>query len=467
VERIVFLIDLFFFAFFLALNGGYSILLLMSLVDIMVRTRRRIDRELSHSLASYYTVPVTVIAPAYNESLTIEASVRALLSLRYPEFEVVVVNDGSKDDTIGTMIEAFDLFPVHPIYRAEVATQEVRALYRSRTEPNLIFVDKANGGKADALNCGINVARYPLVCGIDADTLILPDALLKIALPFIEQPEKTVASGGTIRVANGCDIRAGQVERVGLPTSAVATFQIVEYLRAFLFGRVGWNLLGGTLIISGAFGLFKRSTAIEVGGYAHDTVGEDMELVVRMHRYLRERDIPYRIEFVWDSACYTEVPEDLGVLSRQRNRWQRGLMDSVMRHRTMLFNPKFGVVGMVVFPFFAIFELLGPVLELLGLVFVTLSFFLGIVDVPFMLLFLLVSVFFGVILSVLTLVLEELSYAAFPKWSQLARIVWFALLENLGYRQLTLWWRVRGFWDFLRGQKQWGAMVRKGFAKKS
>ncbi|MFT4704385.1 MAG: cellulose synthase/poly-beta-1,6-N-acetylglucosamine synthase-like glycosyltransferase [Bradymonadia bacterium] len=467
MERIVFLIDLFFFAFFLALNGGYSILLLMSLVDIMVRTRRRIDRELSHSLASYYTVPVTVIAPAYNESLTIEASVRALLSLRYPEFEVVVVNDGSKDDTIGTMIEAFDLFPVHPIYRAEVATQEVRALYRSRTEPNLIFVDKANGGKADALNCGINVARYPLVCGIDADTLILPDALLKIALPFIEQPEKTVASGGTIRVANGCDIRAGQVERVGLPTSAVATFQIVEYLRAFLFGRVGWNLLGGTLIISGAFGLFKRSTAIEVGGYAHDTVGEDMELVVRMHRYLRERDIPYRIEFVWDSACYTEVPEDLGVLSRQRNRWQRGLMDSVMRHRTMLFNPKFGVVGMVVFPFFAIFELLGPVLELLGLVFVTLSFFLGIVDVPFMLLFLLVSVFFGVILSVLTLVLEELSYAAFPKWSQLARIVWFALLENLGYRQLTLWWRVRGFWDFLRGQKQWGAMVRKGFAKKS
>ena len=362
------------------------------------------------------------------------------------------------------MVEAFDLYPIHPIYRQEVATKRVRGIYKSRREPNLTFVDKDNGGKADALNCGINIARYPLFCGIDADTLILPDALLKIALPFIEDPDRTVASGGTIRVANGCRIRGGQVEEVRLPRNPVATFQIIEYLRAFLFGRVGWNLFGGTLIISGAFGLFDRRVAIEVGGYEHDTVGEDMELVVRMHRYLRERQRPYRIQFVWDSACYTEVPESLDVLGRQRNRWQRGLMDSVQRHKVMLFNPRYGVIGMVVFPFFAVFEMLGPLLELVGLVFVTFSYFLGVVDVPFMCLFLMVSVLFGVMLSVLSLMLEELSYASYPRWRDLLRMTLYAVLENFGYRQLTLWWRVKGMWSFLRGQKQWGAMVRKGFA---
>lgn len=464
MERLVFAVDLFFLMFFVVLNGSYTMLLFLSLIDIWLRKRRRIDRELHYGLKSHYTPPVTIVAPAYNEAMTIEASVTALLALKFPEFEVVVVNDGSKDDTVGVMIKAFDLYPVHTVYREQIPTQRVRQIYKSRTEPRLIFVDKENGRKADALNCGVNVARYPLFCGIDADTLILPDALLKIVLPFMEDPT-TVASGGTIRVANGCDVRAGQVTRVGMPESAVATFQIVEYLRAFLFGRVGWNLFGGTLIISGAFGLFDRKTAIEVGGYEHDTVGEDMELVVRMHRHCREQKRPYRVEFVWDAACYTEVPEDLGVLSRQRNRWQRGLMDSVMRHRKMLFNPRYGSVGTVVFPFFAIFEMLGPLLELFGLVFVTFSYFLGVVDVPFMLLFLTVSVLFGMMLSILSLVLEELSYAAYPRWTDLRRIVWFAILENLGYRQLTLWWRVKGTYDFLRGQKQWGAMTRKGFAK--
>lgn len=463
MESVVFIVDCFFLVFFVTLNGSYTLLLLLSLADIWLRRRREVDRELHHALRSHYTPPVTVIAPAYNESLTIEASVRALLSLRYPEFEVVVVNDGSKDETVATMIAAFDLYPIHPIYRQEVATKRVRGIYKSRREPNLTFVDKDNGGKADALNCGINIARHPLFCGIDADTLILPDALLKIALPFIEDPDRTVASGGTIRVANGCRIRGGQVEEVRLPRNPVATFQIIEYLRAFLFGRVGWNLFGGTLIISGAFGLFDRRVAIEVGGYEHDTVGEDMELVVRMHRYLRERQRPYRIQFVWDSACYTEVPESLDVLGRQRNRWQRGLMDSVQRHKVMLFNPRYGVIGMVVFPFFAIFEMLGPLLELVGLVFVTFSYFLGVVDVPFMCLFLLVSVLFGVMLSVLSLMLEELSYASYPRWRDLLRMSLYAVLENVGYRQLTLWWRVKGMWSFLRGQKQWGAMVRKGF----
>ncbi len=466
METIIRLVDFSFLAFFLVLNSSYALLMLLSLVEIILRNQRRVDTELHHSLSSFYTIPVTIIAPAYNEALTIEPSVRALLSLRYPEFEVIVVNDGSKDDTVGTMIKAFDLYPVHPIYRMRVPTKDVRGIYKSRTQPHLTFIDKHNGGKADALNCGINAAQYPLFCGIDADTLILPDALLKVSLPFMEDPQRTVASGGTIRVANGCTIRGGQVETVGFPKNWVARFQVVEYLRAFLFGRVGWNLVGGTLIISGAFGVFKRQTAIEVGGYTHDTVGEDMELVVKMHRYLREKKIPYRISFVWDSACYTEVPEDLGVLGRQRDRWHRGLMDSVFRHRVMFMNPKYGVIGTLVFPFFALFEMLGPLIELVGVIFVTVTFFFGVIDVAFMTLFLCVSVLFGVMLSVLAVLLEEVSYAAFPKWRDLARIALVAVVENFGYRQLTVWWRVKGIWAFLRGQKQWGAMTRKGFAPK-
>ena len=465
METLVRYVDFAFLVFFLVLNSSYTLLMMLSLAEILLRNARRIDTELPHALASYYTIPVSIVAPAYNEALTIEASVKALLALRYPEFEVIVVNDGSKDNTVDTMIEAFDLYPVHPVYRMRIHTKDVRGIYRSRSEPRLLFVDKHNGGKADALNCGINVAQYPLFCGIDADTLILPDALLKVAMPFMEDPERTVASGGTIRVANGCTIRGGQVVGVAFPENRVARFQVVEYLRAFLFGRVGWNLMGGTLIISGAFGLFKRQTAIDCGGYTHDTVGEDMELVVKMLRKLREDGVPYRIVFVWDSACYTEVPEDLAVLGRQRDRWHRGLMDSVFRHRVMFMNRRYGIVGTIVFPFFAIFEMFGPLIELVGVVFVLFSFLFGVVDMPFMILFLLVSVLFGVVLSVLSVMLEEVSYAAFDKWTDLLRICWYAVLENFGYRQLTVWWRVKGMWAFIRGQKQWGAMVRTGFGQ--
>jgi cellulose synthase/poly-beta-1,6-N-acetylglucosamine synthase-like glycosyltransferase len=467
MESIVTIVDWVFLMFYFALNTSYTLLLFFSLIDIIMRNKRRIDIELDHSLESFYTIPVSIIAPAYNEEYTIEASVRSLLSLRYPEFEVIVVNDGSKDDTIGVMKKAFDLYPIHSIFQKQIHTQNVRCIYKSRIEPRLIFVDKENGGKADALNCGVNIARFPLFCAIDADTLILPNALLKVAIPFMEDPVKTVASGGTIRVANGCTIRSGKIEKIGFPKNPLAAFQVVEYLRAFLFGRIGWNIFGGTLIISGAFGLFSRRATIEVGGYAHDTVGEDMELVVRMHRRLREKKKPYRIVFIWDAACYTEVPEDMGVLGRQRNRWHRGLMDVMLRHRRMMLNPVYGVIGTMAYPFFAIFEMLGPLVELTGLVFVLFSYFLGLTDVTFLLLYINVAVLFGIMLSIAAVFLEELSYRAYPKWSDIFKMCLYAFLENLGYRHLTQLWRIKGFYSFLTGSKQWGAMARKGFGQPS
>lgn len=463
MDRIIYLIDWVFLFFFVGLNTSYLLLFGLSLAEIFLRARRRISADLDGSLRSYHTHPVSIIAPAFNERLTIEGSVRALLALRYPEFEVVVVNDGSTDRTTQVMIEAFDMYQVHPIYQAVIPTQPVVAIYKSYKEPKLTLIDKVNGGKADALNCGINAARFPLFCSIDADTLISPDALLRLALPFIDDPARTIATGGTVRVANGCTIRNGQVEAIGMPDKPVPAFQVVEYLRAFLFGRVGWNLLGGTLIISGAFGLFSRDAVLKVQGYRHDTVGEDMELVVRLHRQMREDHVPYRIVFVWDSTCYTEVPETLEQLGRQRDRWHRGLIDSIWRHRTMFFNPRYGVVGMVIFPFFAIFEMLGPIIELVGLVMVSISYLLGIVDTSFMLLFLTVSLFFGVLLSVATLALEEISFSVYPNWRDLLRMTMFGIFENFGYRQLTLYWRLRGMMNYFRGVQAWGAMSRRGF----
>lgn len=463
MDRIIYIIDWTFLLFFVGLNTSYSILLGLSLAEIFLRARRRISADLDGSLRSYHTHPVSIIAPAFNERLTIEASVRALLALRYPEFEVLVVNDGSTDRTAQVMIEAFDMYEVHPIYQAIIPTRPLVAIYKSYQEPKLTLIDKANGGKADALNCGINAARFPLFCSIDADTLISPDALLRLALPFIDDPARTIATGGTVRIANGCTIRNGQVEAIGMPEKAVPAFQVVEYLRAFLFGRVGWNLLGGTLIISGAFGLFSRDAVLKVRGYRHDTVGEDMELVVRLHRQMREDHVPYRIVFVWDSTCYTEVPETLEQLGRQRDRWHRGLIDSIWRHRTMFLNPRYGVIGMVIFPFFAIFEMLGPIVEFIGLVTVSITYLLGIVDTSFMLLFLTVSLIFGVLLSVATLAMEEISFSVYPNWRDLLRMTMFGIFENFGYRQLTVYWRLRGMLNYFRGVRAWGAMSRRGF----
>ena len=464
MESIIIFTDWFFLSYFLALNTAYACLVVLSMRDITIQKLQLSRSVLLEASSDRYTPPISIIAPAYNEEATILSSVRALLSLNYPEFEVIVVNDASKDGTLSLLVENFNLFSVEPIFKSQLDTAEVKGIYRSNSFHNLIVVDKFNGGKADALNCGLNVAKYPLYCGIDADTLILPNALLQLARPFIEDPTRTVVSGGTIRIANSCEIEHGEVKKVHLPKNAWANFQIVEYLRAFLFGRIGWNVIGGTLIISGAFGLFRRDVVIAAGGYMANSIGEDMELIVRIHRVLREKKRPYRIQFVWESVCYTEVPERGDVLSRQRDRWQRGLIDSLWRHRRMFLNPRYGVIGMVSFPFFVFFEFLGPLIELGGLVMISISYLVGYLDAGFMLLFIGVSMLFGSLISVGTLILEELTFGLYPGWRNLLKIVSYALLENLGYRQLTLSWRLRGVWGALRGDRQWGEMIRKGFS---
>jgi cellulose synthase/poly-beta-1,6-N-acetylglucosamine synthase-like glycosyltransferase len=323
-------------------------------------------------------------------------------------------------------------------------------------------VDKANGGKADALNAGICAARYPFVCCIDADIILEADALLRVARPMVESSE-VAAVGGIVRVANGCDVDRGRVVEVRTPRNAIPTFQVVEYLRAFLAARTGWGALNCLLIISGAFGMFRRQDLIASGGYAHDTVGEDMELVTRMHRTLREAGRNYKITFVPDPVAWTEVPSSLRVLRRQRDRWHRGLIDTLLRHCKMLFNPRYGTVGLLAMPYFFLFELLGPVVELLGYIAFIVGLLLGILNLEFAVAFFLAAVGLGALLSISAVFLEELRLRRYPRWLDLLKLTIYGILENFGYRQLNTVWRTLAIVSFLRKNTDWGAMERKGF----
>src|SRR5262245_38348644 len=317
--------------------------------------------------ASPFTPPVSIILPAYNEEAGVVASVHSLPDLRYPRHEVIVVNDGSTDGTIDRLREAFELVPVREALHTRIAAAPVRGAFVSRIHPNLWVLDKENGGKADALNAGINAATHAYFCAIDADAVLEQDSLLRIVLPFVDDPELVAAAGGIVRVANGAVIESGRLVDFRLPRSHVARFQILEYYRAFLIGRLGFDSLNGVLIISGAFGLFKRELVEAVGGYAHNTVGEDAELVARLHGYLRQQGERFRIRWVPDPVCWTEAPSDVRMLSRQRRRWQRGLGETLWRHRRQIFNPRAGAFGMFTLPYFLFFELLGAVIEALGI----------------------------------------------------------------------------------------------------
>lgn len=448
--------------YFLGINGTYILLNILSFFAIKRYLNERKTTELKRIFQSPFFKPISIIAPAYNEEATIAQSVESLLHLQYPQHEVVVVNDGSKDNTMKVLIERYGMVSAPITYPSQIGCKKIKELYLSPEYPNLVLVDKENGGKGDAMNAGVNVSRYPLVCFIDADSLLEPDALLKVVRPFLEDPT-TIGVGGIVRIVNGCKVRSGQVIEVGMPKNSLARFQIVEYLRAFLFGRTGWDVLNAMLIISGAFGLFSKEAVVECGGYRSDTVGEDMDFTVRLHRIMREKKREYRMTFIADPVCWTEVPEKLKTLSGQRNRWQRGLMDTMLFNIKMLFNPKYGIVGLFAMPFFFFFEMLGPIAELTGYIVFFISWYFNIVSFTFALFFLAAAIGLGIVLSMGSLVLEELSFRRYPKISHLLILFVYAVLENFGYRQLNTWWRFRGFLDHILGKKGWGKMERKGF----
>jgi cellulose synthase/poly-beta-1,6-N-acetylglucosamine synthase-like glycosyltransferase len=455
------------FVYFVVLNGIY--LLLTALAAVQMR-REVLSREylgLDEIFRSPLTPGISVLVPAFNEEAVIVESVRSLLSLRHPRHEVVVTSDGSIDGTVTALVTAFDLAPVRIAVRDGVPTAPVRATYVSRRHGNLVVVDKDNGGRSDALNAALKVARHPYVCVIDADSLLEGDALLKVAKPILDDPDLLAATGGTIRVANDCRVDHGRVVEARLPTSRLATVQVLEYFRAFLVARVGWSRVNALGIISGAFGLFHRSLLETVGGYWTETVGEDFELTLRLHRHLRERGEPYRIAFVSDPVCWTEVPEQFSTLGRQRRRWQRGLWEGLRRHQRILLNPRYGRIGLVDMPYFAVFEFLSPVFSLVGLALTIVLWILGVVSTTYFAAFLLVSLGLGLLLTTAALVLEEYSYQRYRQGKEIVRLLVYAVLESVGYHQLHDIWRSIGYVDIARGTKGWGAQQRKGFSPSS
>lgn len=448
-----------FLAYFGALNAMYMMLNFSALLAI----RRDSPAQLMADLPQYASglePPITVLAPAYNEESTIATSVRSMLQLDYPAFEVIVINDGSKDATMQVLRDEFSLVEFPQAYHVALPVAEVRGIYRSPTYPNLRVIDKANGGKADALNAGINAARHPLFCAVDADSILQSDSLRRVVRPFLEDPT-AIVSGGTVRLANGCRVSDGFLQSVGMPRSLLARVQIVEYLRAFLFGRLGWSPLNALMIISGAFGVFRRSAVVEAGGYRVSSIGEDMELIVRLHLHHRRSGRPYRIVFLADPVCWTEAPESLKVLKNQRTRWQRGLLESLWLNRALLLHPRGGVVGWLAFPAMLVFEAFGPLIELLGYASMLLGGLTGLISWPVCAAFLVLAIGLGLLLSTSALLLEEMSFHIYPDLSHLLQLTAAMLIENLGYRQLVMWWRMQGTVKWLAGRpSEWGDMRR-------
>lgn len=436
---------------------------LMVLGYFAVRDRQRWSASELETLSGSPLLPsVSILAPAYNESVSLRDSVRAMLGLNYPNHEVIVINDGSEDDTLKILVEHFRLYKSSRFPSGTLPTKPIRGIYESRDPIRLIVVDKENGGKADSLNAGLNVARSELVAPVDSDSLLDTDALLQVTKPFLTD-ERTVASGGHVRVANGCKVEDGRITAIRVPGNLIARSQAIEYVRAFLGSRIAFSFLNSLLIISGAFGLFRRETVVEAGGFSTATVGEDMEMVVRLHEIGTRKKEKYRIVFVPDPVCWTQVPEKLKALHRQRNRWQRGAFESLWLHRRMFLNPRFGVVGLFAVPYFAAFEIFGPAVELAGYIFTVLGLLFDVISPEVAALFFMVSVAFGILLSMSAILLEEFTASRYPAARDVLRLFWVAVIENLGLHQLLAWWRTEGLFDGIRKKKGWGVMERRGF----
>jgi cellulose synthase/poly-beta-1,6-N-acetylglucosamine synthase-like glycosyltransferase len=452
--------------YFSALQLVLFTLLILSFFDMRRRLAQNFYADYEAVAKSHFTFPITVLVPAYNESAGVIDSVRSVLSLDYPQHEVIVINDGSTDDTMERLRVEFRLERREVGFRKSLEiTGAIRGIYRSATTPKLTVIDKVHAGKSDALNAGLNLSRYPLFCTIDADSLFQENALLRVVRPFLEDPDRVIAVGGQVRVANGCRVERGRVVEPRLPTNILAAFQVVEYLRAFVASRLGLSAMNNLLILSGVFSLFRKDVVIEAGGYRADVVTEDMELVLRLHRRMRELKRPYAVVFLPDPICWTEVPETLGALARQRGRWHRGLIHSLWLHKPLLWGRHSGSLRFIGLPYYFFFEFMGPIVELVGYIIIPIAYFLGFLSPVFFWAFLLLSVTAGAFLSISSVFLEELSFGLYRSWGDFAQMVGIGVLENFSYRILTLFFRLGALVDIILGRGGWGKQERAGFGR--
>ena len=453
------------FWYYLASNLAYLVMLIIALKTSAQHQRRLESHRLSWFKDTPMTPPITIIAPAHNEEASIRVAIRNLLELDYPQLEIIVVNDGSRDRTLEELRDEFRLRSVRMVYVAEVKSARVRGLYRSDVDSRLLVVDKdAGGSKADAVNAGLNAATSPYVCIVDSDSVLERDALLRIMVPILEDPKRVVAVGGIIRVLNGSEITNGQLRRVRLPRKSIEAIQVIEYLRAFLIGREAWAQGNMLTIISGAFGVFRTDLVRAVGGYRASSIGEDMDVVARMHRHLREKKAEYQIRFVPDPMCWTEVPSDFRSLARQRARWQKGLLDVLWPNRDMLFRPRYGRIGCFALPYLWLFELFAPIMEVVGITTILLAAFLGVLSREFFLQFMIFGYAFATVISIGSVLQEEVTYKRYNDWKDVIRLVSYCFLEHFPYRQFNMIWRLQGLGQYLRGDHEWKPLKRKGLA---
>lgn len=455
------------FAYFTVVSLSFLLLLVLSWVWCRQYKKRAathlIDFEALTTLKDLVP-PLTLIVPAYNEERVIVESVQSMLGLGYPRLDIVVVNDGSSDATLQRLLRSFSLRNSEVRPTGELSTRPVRGFYLSTTEPRLVVIDKENGGKADALNAGINFCQAPYFLAVDADSLLEPEALTYSLRPILEDPDRVVAVGGIVRGVNGSIVDAGRVRRPQLQLNFWVIMQVIEYLRSFLGGRAGWSMINGLLVVPGAFGLFQKAACIKVGGYSLETVTEDLELIVRLHRYSRDRKLEWRVLFAPDAVCWTEMPTTAAVLARQRMRWHEGLWQTVRIHKSMLFRTRYGVVGMCSLPYQVLVEMFGPFVELSGMIVMPICFLFGLLNVWAFVMYLALAFFFGVILSLFSLLIDQTHFPRhrFPRDAIL--VLFFSLLENFGYRQIQMALRVAASWNFLFGKVVWRVTKRTGFA---
>lgn len=441
--------------YFVVGNSTYTLLMVVSFFAVWFYQKRITYAGLQEVRESPVTPPVTIVVPAFNEENSILLTVESLMALDYPAKEIIVVDDGSTDRTLANLVQRFELIQMDLIYRPRVKATMPTAFFHNPHLPMLTVVSKPNGGKPDALNVGMNLSRSPYFCTVDADCIIEKDALLRLMYPVIRSATNTVLSAGIVRILNGCKTKDGQVVEISLPRRAVEKFQVVEYLRGFLFGRPGWNMVKATFIASGAFCIFHRETAMDAGGFSNETVTEDIDIVASIHRDLRTKKRNYQMVFSTDPVCWTLAPHNLKLLARQRRRWQLGLIQTVTKHNYMLFSPRYGVLGMFSMPFHTFVEAFGCLVEFGGYLLIPFSFLLGMTPLSIFLLFIALSMVYGALLSVGGVLLEEITYRRYPKMRDLLRLLLYASIDNFGYRQLLVIYRCQAFLQYLRGRKKW------------
>lgn len=448
--------------FFIAYLCGYSTFLFVSVIvgsfELYKIHRREIMKNI---LPSDYYVPITIVVPAYNEEITVVETVKSLLALDYRSYEIIVVDDGSKDNTSQKLIDAFNMRLVHRPIRRQIECQPEEFVYESRAQKvPLTLIRKKNGGKADSLNMGINASNYPYFICIDADSVLQYDSLRKIAQPVLEH-DNIVAVGGMIRISNDAVLENGRVKQYKMPRSILASMQVLEYDRSFLASRILFDKFNGSLIISGAFGMFRKDVVIAAGGYNHNTMGEDMELVVRLHEYCTVNNISYSIKYATDAVCWTQAPEKLRDLCKQRKRWHIGLFQSMYSHRNMFLNSKFGALSFISYLYFLIYELLSPFIEIFGVLTMVLAWAIDLLNVRFMVLFFLIYAVFSAILSLSAFFSRIYTTNMKLSFGDSCKAVMLCFFELTCLRFILTWVRSTAFIGYRRKRMSWGRIERK------